>query len=76
MALGKPGRFDTEEFQQAVEVIKTAVKKAGKILIMYTMDEAKICQYFDAGFDAVTWGTDIKLFISLLRKEIGMLHES
>lgn len=74
VALGKPGAFDTKEFTDAVACVKRAVKEAGKILIMYTMKESDINAYFDDGFDAVTWGTDIKHLISLLREKTRNIH--
>lgn len=67
VALGKPGVFDSVEFRSAVERIYTAVKAAGKIAIMYTVDPDEVQSYFKRGFQAVTLSTDIKLMISQLR---------
>lgn len=76
VALGKPGIFDTAEFQFAVERIYTAVRAAGKIAIMYTVNPGDVSGYFRRGFQAVTLGTDIKLMISLLRKEVEKIKKS
>lgn len=70
VALGKPGVFDTAEFQSAVERIFTAVQKAGKIVIMYTTNPDEVAQYFRRGVQAVTLSTDIKLMISQLRDTV------
>lgn len=76
VALGSPGVFDTVEFKSAVERVYTAVKAAGKIAIMYTGEPNDVPEYFRRGFQAVTLGTDIKLMISLLRREVKRIKES
>ncbi len=76
VALGKPSVFDTVEFRSAVERIYMAVKTAGKIAIMYTVNPGDVAEYFRRGFQAVTLGTDIKLMISLLRREVEKIKES
>lgn len=68
--LGNPGAFETEEFQDAIERILSAVKRSGKIAIMYTTDPTDVPGCFSRGFDAVTLGTDIKLMIGQLRQVV------
>ena len=75
VALGQPGRFDTEEFQNAVARILAAAKEAGKRAIMYTVDPAQAPEFFQRGFDAVTLGTDLKLMISQLRPVVKRAKE-
>lgn len=70
VALGEPGQLKTSKFTSAIERVKEAVKAAKKYVIMYTSNEEDIVSYFNDGFDAVTWTTDIKLFISLIQKEV------
>lgn len=76
VALGSPGVFDTAGFKAAVERVRAAVRAADKIAVMYTANPDDVPAYFRSGFQAVTLGTDIKLMISLLRREVRRIKES
>jgi len=69
-ALGIPGGFAEPAFGEAVERVKAAVKRAGKLLIIYTTKPEEVSRYFDRGFEAVALNVDIALLISLVKDTV------
>lgn len=68
VALGNPGNFETKDFKEALERIKKATEHAKKYLFIFTGNEKDVNMYFNSGYNGVALSTDIKLFISNLRK--------
>lgn len=59
IALGIPGEFKNERHIAAVERVRLACEKAGKLCIMFCGDAAAAARYFAQGFPSVTMGLDI-----------------
>jgi 4-hydroxy-2-oxoheptanedioate aldolase len=68
VALEDPGVFDTDEFKTAIKTIIKATKAAGKFLFIYSGTQEQTKAYFDEGFDAIAFSTDVKLLIEGIRQ--------
>ena len=58
IGLGIGGQFDNPDFKAALEKVKKACAKAGKFVIIFTMDPGAAPGYFAEGYDSVTVGLD------------------
>lgn len=67
VALGMPGQFDQEVFQEALQKILRLTQAYGKWSIIYAGDVARARSFSEMGFDSVTLGIDIPVFISAYR---------
>ncbi len=75
VALNAPGKFDTPEFQAAMERILAACKAAGKFAMLYTGDAKATRSYFEQGFDAAAVSLDTKFYINAFRGLIQEIRE-
>ncbi len=71
IALGIPGRFDDERHMAAVERVRLACERAGKLCIMFCGDGAAAAKYFAQGFPSVTAGLDICVLQSAIQGLAG-----
>ncbi len=71
IALGIPGEFADERHIAAVERVRTACERAGKLCIMFCGDGETAARYFAQGFPSVTAGMDVNVLQSGLRKLAG-----
>ena len=53
IGLGIGGQFDNPDFKAALEKVKKACAKAGKFVIIFTMDPGAAPGYFAEGYDSV-----------------------
>lgn len=67
IALGIPGRFDDARHIAAVERVRLACERAGKLCIMFCGDGASAAACFRQGFPSVTAGLDIGILQSAVR---------
>lgn len=61
ISLGIPGRFDEPLFTEAVEKIRQTVKKAGKVLLYFSMDPSMTGQLVKDQFDGIALSLDTKI---------------
>ena len=62
--LGTPGRYDTQQFKQAVEKTAKAAKRYGIKSGVITGNRALIKTCMDYGMDMVSWGSEISIICS------------
>ena len=75
VALGKPGDFETAEFQQAIDRILKACKNAGKFASVFTMDPEAAKSYFKQGFDAACVALDTLYYINSYKQLVKQIRE-
>lgn len=68
IALGKPGRMDTEEFKAAIDRILKACKNNNKLSFIYANDAEQSAARFAQGFDCVACGMDAIFLINALKE--------
>ena len=71
ISMGMPGQFKNPEFVKALERILAACKAAGKFSMIFTGKEEWINDYYDMGYDIVTWGMDAAVLIEGFRKIVS-----
>lgn len=64
IGMGIGGQFDNPEFLAAINKVKDTCHKAGKFVIIFTMDPKAAQKYYAEGFDSVTVGLDINYYIN------------
>lgn len=62
ICMGIPGRFEEQEFKEAVDRILRACKQAGKLCMIFTSSPAESRMYIEKGFDAVANSIDTIVF--------------
>lgn len=67
ISMGIPGQFDHPEFTAALQRILAACRDAGKFSIIFTGDAARIRDYYETGFDSVTYSLDAAMLIEAYR---------
>ena len=68
ISMGIPGQFDNPVFVAALERILAACKAAGKFTMIFTGRPEKIRDYYEMGFDIVTYNMDAAVLIEGFRK--------
>ena len=68
IGLGIGGQFDNPDFKAALEKVKKACAKAGKFVIIFTMDPEAAPGYFADGYDSVTVGLDAGYYINACKE--------
>jgi len=76
ISMGIPGEFNNEKFTNAINRILKACKDNGKLSFMFTMDPQKANDFFDKGFDCVTVGMDISIYINAIKSMINDIHKN
>ena len=67
ISMGIPGQFKNPDFVAALERILAACKAAGKFSMIFTGNRDWINDYYEMGYDIVTWGMDAAVLIEGFR---------
>lgn len=70
IALGIPGQFDHPDHIAAVERVRKACERAGKLCIMFCGDANAAAGYFRQGFTNVTMGIDVLTLLSGMKSAV------
>lgn len=73
ISMGIPAEFKNPKLIAALERILKACKDNGKFSMIFTGNEAWIKDYYDMGFDSVTYGMDASVMVNGFRKLIAGL---
>ena len=74
-AMGIPGQFEKEEFQNALRHIQKVCAAAGKPSIIYAASEKAVKDGFAIGFDSVTYNMDVNILINAYKEALKRLKE-
>lgn len=75
ISMGIPGDFQNPKMVHAFERIIKACKEAGKVSMIFTAREDWIQDYYDMGFDMVTYGMDASVMIKGFQNLISNLKK-
>lgn len=75
ISMGIPGDFKNPRMIEAFERILKACKAAGKFSIIFTANPDWINDYYEMGFDMVTYGMDAGVMVSGFRSLIQKVNE-
>ncbi len=67
ISMGIPGQFKNPVFTAALDRILAACKAAGKFSMVFTGNREWINDYYEMGYDIVTWGMDTVVLIEGFR---------
>ena len=73
--MGIPGRFDHAEFQAALHSVVEAARRHGKLAGIQPSDREQAESWLRAGFQILSWTTDIALYRTALQREIAELKK-
>jgi 4-hydroxy-2-oxoheptanedioate aldolase len=71
-SLGKPGQFTDPVLQNAIDLVLSACKEHNKYSLIYASDKKAAMESFGRGFDSVSVGMDILLYIETFRDIANM----
>lgn len=74
-AMGIPGQFEKEEFQNALKHIQKVCAAAGKPSIIYAATEKAVKDDFALGFDSVAYNMDANMLINAYKEAIKRIKE-
>ena len=74
-AMGIPGQFEKEEFQNALRHIQKVCAEAGKPTIIYAANEKAVKDDFALGFDSVTYNMDANILINAYKEALSRLKD-
>lgn len=74
-AMGIPGEFDLEEFNEALKRVVTACQSAGKPSFIYAGTPKKAAEYFAIGYDSVAIAIDIAIYIEAYKNLLQTTRE-
>jgi 4-hydroxy-2-oxoheptanedioate aldolase len=69
-SLGHPGEFEAPAVKEALHKVITAVRNAGKLLMIFTFNKDDIRKYYDMGADAVVYASDVNVMVDAFRRDI------
>lgn len=70
-ALGKPGVFNTAEFQNALKRIVETCRKHGKYTFIFSNSPAAAKEHIALGYQGITLGIDVQMLIQSYRDAVG-----
>ena len=73
-SMGIPGKFEHREFQAALRSVIEAARRHGKLTGIQPGDRDQAERWLRAGFQVLSWTTDIALYRATLQKEIAALR--
>jgi 2-keto-3-deoxy-L-rhamnonate aldolase RhmA len=74
-SMGIPGRFDHPEFQAALQSVVDAARRHGKLAGIQPGDREQAESWLRAGFQILSWTTDIALYRAALQRDIADLKK-
>ncbi|MFI3173534.1 MAG: aldolase/citrate lyase family protein [Eubacteriales bacterium] len=74
IALGRPGEFETEEFQQALDRILKACKDAGKLTIIFSASTVDSNSHIKRGYHSVMLGLDTLTLVEGYKKLLSKIE--
>ena len=72
-SMGIPGQFDHPEFQAALRSVVAAAGRHGKLTGIQPGDREQAENWLRAGFQILSWTTDVALYRATLQREIADL---
>lgn len=76
VALGKPGVFNTVEFQQALECIVAACRKNGKPAFIFSNSLVTAKEHIALGYRGITLGIDVQILVQSYRRVIDEVKKN
>ena len=73
ISMGIPGQFHNPDFLNALHRILDACKAAGKFTMIFTGNVDWINDYYDMGFDIVTWSMDAAFLVEGCRMQLAKI---
>lgn len=73
-SLGIPGRFDDGLFTQAMATVVSAARKHGKLLGIQPGTAHQADAWIGAGFNVISWGSDVGVYRSALASGVAALR--
>lgn len=74
-SMGIPGQFDHPEFLAALQSVVEAAARHGKLTGIQPSDREQAERWLRAGFQILSWTTDIALYRATLQREIADLKK-
>jgi 2-keto-3-deoxy-L-rhamnonate aldolase RhmA len=74
-SMGIPGRFDHPEFHAALQSVVDAARRHGKLAGIQPGDREQAENWLRAGFQILSWTTDIALYRAALQRDIADLRK-
>jgi 2-dehydro-3-deoxyglucarate aldolase/4-hydroxy-2-oxoheptanedioate aldolase len=74
-SMGIPGRFDHPEFQSALQAVVDSARRHGKLAAIQPGDREQAEIWLRAGFQILSWTTDIALYRAALQRDIADLKK-
>ena len=71
ISMGMPGQFKDPVFVAAIKRILAACQAAGKFSMIFTGNADWINDYYDMGYDIVTWGMDAVALVEGFRRIVS-----
>ena len=70
ISMGIPGEFDNPAFQEALDRILSACRRADKFCILFTGNPDGVAAGFKRGFDGMAYSLDAAVFIEAVRERV------
>ena len=75
-SLGAPGDFENPVFKESFERVKTAVKEAGKYLMIFSFSKESTMEYFKDGADAMVYSADVNMLVNAFKNDLKEIREN
>ena len=74
ISMGIPGEFDDPAFQEAIDRIINACRRADKFCIFFAGNPEGVAAGFKRGFDGMAYSLDAAVFIEAVRERVDKIR--
>jgi len=74
-SMGIPGDFASDQFQEALRTVVAAGRRHGKLLGIQPGNTEQAANWLKAGFNVISWSSDVGVYRSALQSEVRALRE-